>query len=290
MDIKNKESTLYQVMNRLEPFRAQGAIDLTVFMGQWPTRLQIQASAADLASMADTYGLKGMCVSHIASIFGFDTRSGNEELFRVSSADERIWPYAILNPAEAGWELELEWAVREGARGIRLVPGYHDYSLLSEPVTELVTHLSKLQLPLQICVRLEDERLAHPRFMAKTIPFHELAELLRLAGNTPVIMSGLRAREWNSVREHLNVDHSADHVLLDLWFTNGPVAAVAALCQSGYSQLMGYGSCAPIQTPEATAFQLATANISENERSMISHGNAARLLVDAKFATGGSER
>ncbi|TNJ64464.1 hypothetical protein FE784_20290 [Paenibacillus hemerocallicola] len=266
------------MMHLLEPFVRQQAVDLTAFIGQWPTRLEIRAGADDLSAMADKYGLEGICVSHIASVFGFDTRSGNEALFAETAADGRLWPVAILNPAEAAWDLELEWAVQSGVRGIRLVPGYHDYSLLIPQVGELAGRLNELGLPLHVSARLEDDRLQHPRFRAKAAPFHELAELLRLCGDLPVVISGLKVNEWDRVKELLNDGHHTERVLLDLWFTNGPLAAIAALCRSGQMKLAAYGSCTPIQVMEATALQLASANISDSDRAALCRGNARRLL------------
>lgn len=272
------EDAVHPAWHLLEPFTKERAIDLTAFMGQWPTRLQIRASTEDLIAMADRLGLSAMCVSHIASIFGFDTRSGNEELFRVAAVDKRLLPFAILNPAEPGWELELEWAVKEGARGIRLVPGYHGYSLASPEVAELIARFSGRHLPLHICARLEDDRLVHPRFPIVSVPFHEIAELLRLTEDMPVILSGLRAREWDSVSEHLNAGHRTDKVMLDLWFTNGPIGAIASLSRGSLAKRLGYGSCFPIQVPEATALQLAAADIGADKRAALCRGNAAGLL------------
>lgn len=273
------EESVHPAMLMLEPFQKERAIDLTAFMGQWPTRLQIRATAEDLTAMADRLGLSAMCVSHIASIFGFDTRSGNEELFREAARDERLLPFAILNPAEPGWEPELEWAVKEGAKGIRLVPGYHGYSLTSPQAAELVARLRGRELPLHICARLEDERLVHPRFPVMPVPFHEIAEMLHLAGeDMPVILSGLRAREWDSVSEHLNAGHKTDKVMLDLWFTNGPIAAIASLSRGSLANRLAYGSCFPIQVPEATALQLAAADIGADKRAALCRGHAAALF------------
>jgi hypothetical protein len=267
-------------MNRfLQTFASQRAIDVTAFIGQWPTRLQSSASAKDLSAMADRYQLEGLCVSHIASIFGFDTRSGNEALFADTSGDKRLWPFPILNPSEPGWEWELEWAAKAGARGIRLVPGYQRYSLLSPEVQQLAKAAAEIKLPLHVCARLEDERLQHPLFQAKTVPFHELAELIRMCEGSPLIISGLRAGEHGYVKELLNDGFNADNVLFDLWFANGPLAAISVLCKSGASRHAAYGSCTPIQVMEATAFQLGSADISETERAGLCRNNALRLLA-----------
>lgn len=275
--VRNGEA-VHPAMRLMDPFKSERAIDLTAFIGQWPSRLQVRAEAADLSAMADRFGLEAVCVSHIASIFGFDTRSGNEALFRDTAADERLWPFAMINPAEAGWELELEWAFRQGAKGIRIAPGYHGYSLASPQAAELTARVSASGLPLHICVRLEDDRLTHPRIAIRPVQFHELAELLRLTGETPVVLSGLRAREWGNVSELLNDDHRTERVLLDLWFTNGPIAAIASLSRSSLSSRLGYGSCAPIQVPEATVLQLTAADIEADKRAALCRGNAARLL------------
>ncbi|GAA3405605.1 amidohydrolase family protein [Paenibacillus hodogayensis] len=265
----------------LAPFTAQKAIDLTAFMGQWPMRLPVRASAADVSAMADRLGLEGVCVSHIASIFGFDTHEGNAELLRDCSADKRLWPYAIVNPEEAGWERELDWAVGAGARGIRLVPGYHRYSVASPSATELVKRVGRYGLPLHLCVRLEDERLVHPRYPVDNVPYHEVMELLRRAEDVPIVLSGLRAQEWTDITEYLNDDEREERekrILLDLWFTNGPIGAIAGLCRKGEAGRFGYGSCWPIQVPEATALQLAAAPIDEEERAALCRGNAVSLL------------
>ncbi|GAA3400956.1 amidohydrolase family protein [Paenibacillus hodogayensis] len=273
--------TLSAATRLLEPFAAEKAIDLTAFMGQWPARLSVRASADDLSAMADRLGLGALCVSHIASIFGFDTREGNEELFRETAGDSRLWPFAIVNPDEAGWEQELEWAAGAGARGIRIVPGYHRYSLASPQALDLVKRLESYRLPLHICLRLEDERLVHPRLPVSQIPPHEVAELLRQAGSLPIVLSGLRAHEWAGIAEHLNDDERAQReklVLLDLWFANGPIGVIASLCLNGSSSRLGYGSCAPIQVPEATALQLAAADITPEHRTALCRGNASTLL------------
>lgn len=273
-----KTAPSHPVMRLLEPFAAQRAIDLTAFIGQWPTRLQIRMDAADLSAMADRFGLEGVCVSHIASIFGFDTRSGNEALFKETSADGRLWPFAILDPTEPGWELELDWAIREGARGVRLVPGYHRYSLLHPEAKKLAKAVAAEGLPLHVCVRLEDERLQHPRLQTIVVPYHELAEFIRPHPGVPIVLSGMRYHEWYSISAHFNDGETADRVLLDMWFTNGPIAAIADICQSDMSARIGFGSCAPIQTPEATVLQIAAATISEESRAALSRGNAARVF------------
>lgn len=263
-----------------DPFRELGAVDLMVFQGQWPFRHQSQSNMTNLIEMCDKFGLSGMCVSHISSIFGFDTRSGNEVLLEDSLIDERLWPFVILNPDLQDWRQELTWAISKGARGVRLVPGFHKYQLGDTRSIELLNELIALQLPLQICVRLQDMRLQHPHFIVEDVQLHQLAAFIASAANRlPLLISGLNKPEWDALHVHLNDDLARTHLYGDLWFINGPLAVVSQMCKLGYGDQLTYSSCYPIHTAGATAMQLMAANISDAERSSLSSLNARRFLL-----------
>lgn len=254
----------------------ENAIDTTAFLGQWPWRLQVSADAASLGALASRVGVSSLWVSHLASVFGFDTRSGNEALF--DAADERLVPFAILNPSEPTAVKELAWAVANGARGVRLTPGYHGYQLSDPRAAELVAAVGEAGLPLHVCARLDDERLRHRRFHADDVPLHELAELIRSRPRQPMVLSGLKASEWDEVRAHLDAGTDLSRVVVDLWFVNGPVGVIARLDADQYA----YGSATPVQSALATAAQLATAAIPADDLRKLTRGNAERLLTDAR--------
>lgn len=276
--VNNNERYAHPYYERLNPFIQQKAIDVTAFIGQWPFRLELQASAASLSEMADRLQLEYMCVSHIASIFGFDTRSGNEALFAELRSDERLLPVPILNPRGYAVDLELDWAEQMGAKGIRILPGYHDFTIQSAECGSLIRKLINKNMPLHVSARLEDPRLQHPNWMTKSLSFEDLADLIRLCQDLPLVISGLRAYEWKKIEEVLNEGQSLDHVFLDLWFSNGPLEATAQVVKRGETDLFVYGSCTPLQVAEATVLQLATANIAEDERMKLCRGNARKLI------------
>jgi predicted TIM-barrel fold metal-dependent hydrolase len=262
----------------IEPFVEQNAIDTTVFLGQWPWRLQAAASPASLGDLASELGLGSLWVSHLASVFGFDTRSGNEALLDAVAADARLVPFALLNPEEPAVLEELAWAVSQGARGVRLTPGYHGYRLPDPRAAELVAAVGAAGLPLHVCARLDDERLRQRRFRADDVPLAELAELVRAHPGQPMLLSGLKATEWDEVRAHLGPFADLSRVVVDLWFVNGPVGVIPRLCERGEADQYAYGSATPVQAAMATAFQLATAAISADDRRKLCRGNAERLL------------
>lgn len=262
----------------LSIFAAQRAIDLTAFVGTWPWRLQASAGPGDLAALADRLGLRGLCVSHIASIFGYDTRSGNDALWAAVEADDRLWPFVIVNPTEPGWTDELDRAERHGARGIRLVPAYQGYRLDAPAVADLFAAADQLGLPVQVCINLDDVRVRHRRYAVDSISSAEIAELLRSRSGRPIGLSGVKSTDWPEIAAHLNHDHDLSGTVVDLWFTNGPIGAIGELCRDGLDAVFGYGSCHPVQAAVATAYQLGAADITDQQRARLCGDNAARLL------------
>lgn len=271
-------STNERTAQLLAPFAAEHPIDVTAFVGGWPFRPQARADGRALSRLADELGLAALWVSHLDSLFGFDTRSGNEALLRETADDPRLVPFAVLDPTAPGWETELEWAVRLGCRGIRLTPGYHGYRLSHPALAELVEAVGRAGLVLHLCVRLEDARVRHPRYLVTEPSRAEVAEFVRaLPAGQPTVLSGLNLADAEEIGRHLG-DVWPDQVALDLWFVNAPLAAVQKLCDAGLAGLFCFGSAAPLQTPHATALQLVTARIPDADRAALCRGTAARLF------------
>lgn len=257
-------------------FATQRAVDLTAFVGTWPWRLQASADPARLTGFADRLGLEGLCVSHLASVFGFDTNAGNEALWQVAADDQRLWPFVIINPTEPGWTEELERATRNGARGIRLVPAYQGFGLSGPAVADLFEAADDLRLPVQVCVNLDDERVRHPRYAVDGIDSSAIAELIRARAGRRIGLSGIKYTDWPEIAAHLDHGHDLSRVLVDLWFTNGPVGALGELCRSGLDRLFGFGSCHPVQEIVATAYQLGAADLDQDQRARLCGDNARR--------------
>lgn len=259
-------------------FATQRAVDLTAFVGTWPWRLQATAGPARLIELADRLGLEGLCVSHLASVFGFDTNAGNEALWQAAADDDRLWPFVIINPSEPGWTEELERATRNGARGIRLVPAYQGFPLSEPAVADLFEAADGLGLPVQVCLNLDDERVRHPRYAVDSVDSASIAELIRARAGRRIGLSGVKYTDWPEIAAHLDHGHDLSRVLVDLWFSNGPVGVLGELCRNGLDPLFGFGSCHPVQESVATAYQLGAADVDQDQRNRLCGGNARRWL------------
>lgn len=265
----------------LEHFATLQAVDVTAFLGVFPWRLQASTDAATLTRHADRLGLSGLCLSHLASVFGYDTRSGNEELARVTAAEPRFHFTPIINPTEPGWQDELAWALEQRARGVRIVPGYHGYALHQQAVTDLVAAAEDAGIAMHLSAALEDPREHHPRYSVLPCTAADIADFLRTAAQVPIVLSGLRTQDWTEVHTSLDRGHDLERVLLDTWRMNGPVGVLANACASGLAPMLAYGTCQPVQEAVSNAYQLATATIDEAERQAAAAQNARRVLPDA---------
>jgi len=257
----------------LDDFRELNAVDTTCHLGQWPFRLRAAASAEDLRSYAQRHALSSVWVSHLAALFGFDTRSGNTEALR-RCGDDLFRVFAVLDPTEATWERELAWMASEGVAGVRVAPGIHGYP--AGAARDLAAACAELDLPLQVLVRLDDARVRHPHLPAEDPQPHEIADLIRSAPRTRILLSGLRIEEWEQTRRHLD-DIALPHTFLDLWHVNGPLNIVDALGTEDGRWVFGSGY--PVQTPEASMLQLTASSLAAAELDAIASGTAHRLIA-----------
>jgi predicted TIM-barrel fold metal-dependent hydrolase len=257
----------------LTGFARLEAIDTTCHLGQWPYRLAARASADDLRAYARRHGLRALWVSHLATLTGYDTRTGNEALLRECAGDPLFRPFAVVDPGAAGWRRELAWAAQSGFSGVRLAPG--DHGTAPAALLPVLEDAAALGLPVQILARLDDARVRHPRSPARDVPMHELADLVRSAPAHPLVLSGLNRLDWLELSRHLG-DDVPSHVRLDLWHVNGPTFVGDSWAADPGRWLFGSGF--PVQTPEATMLQLVVAALDDGARARIAGGNAAAIL------------
>lgn len=116
-------------------------IDVNAYLGPFAFRCLMPQSAAGLVAQMDRYRIEKAWVSNAAAITYRNSQAGNEELAaEVGAHADRLIPFAVLNPAYAGWRDDLRICREEfGCRGLRLYPRWHHYRLTGPDCIELVT-------------------------------------------------------------------------------------------------------------------------------------------------------
>lgn len=262
-----------QARRMLHAFADLGATDTTCFLGQWPYRLSAAADADALHAHAERLGLRSVWVSHLASLFGFDTRTGNEAVLAACADDPLFRVFATIDPRDPTWREELDDAVAGGARGVRVAPGFHRYEISA--VRPVLDACADRGLPVQLIARLDDARVRHPLSPAVDLEVHRIADVVRESPAAPLLLSGLNRADGIELKRHLG-DAAPEWLRLDLWHVNGPTAVADGLGVDPERWVFGSGF--PVQTPEATALQLAASALPDHALRAITSGNAAALL------------
>ena len=138
-------------------------IDINVQVGAYPFRALPHRTAAELAAHLEQNGITRALVSSLPAVFYRDTHRGNEEMYAETQARrDRLIPIATINPKYAGWERDLQQAVKEwGMKAVALYPEYHGYTLSDAHGRAVLTRVTELGVPVVLSQRLEDRRQRH---------------------------------------------------------------------------------------------------------------------------------
>ena len=138
-------------------------IDIHAYVGHWPFRRLRGNNCRALLERMNTYGVDKAVVSNINGIFYKNAQSANEELFEEIKSDRyyqnRLIPFAVINPTYTDWRYDLEVCYRKlGMKGLRLYPQYHDYEITNPSCIELVKMARDLGMPVSFPMRVIDTR------------------------------------------------------------------------------------------------------------------------------------
>lgn len=138
-------------------------VDINAYVGHWPFRRLNHNTCKTLVTRMNQHGVEISVISNLHGIFYQNTQHANEELFEELASDKamasRLIPFAVINPAYAGWKDDLDTCInRFGMRGIRLYPRYHGYSLDNPSCVELANTARDMDVPIALSLRMADSR------------------------------------------------------------------------------------------------------------------------------------
>lgn len=138
-------------------------VDSNAYVGHWPFRQRKYNHCKSLLQRMDRFGVEVSVVSNLNGIFYKNTQAANEELHAELKTDrafqDRIVPFAVINPIYGGWENDFRVCSDQlGMKGIRLYPRYHGYSLTNPACIQLVKNARDRGLPVALCLRMVDAR------------------------------------------------------------------------------------------------------------------------------------
>ncbi len=254
-------------------------IDVNAYLGHFAFRQLRHNTAAGLLRLMDRKGIERAVVSSAASITYRHAQSGNEELTaEINGHADRLIPFAVLNPAYAGWRDDLNICHRDfGVKGLRLYPRWHHYRLTDAACRELVHAAAELGLVISIPLRVEDRRQQSWLVDVPDVDQDEIAALIKAVPKASFMLlngSGYVSSPLGRKATDLPANYAVD------------ISLLTALMANELSQLLGnlgpdrllFGTGMPFHYPDPALVKLEVLEAPAEVKQKIRHANAARLL------------
>ncbi len=254
-------------------------IDVNAYVGHFAFRRLRHNTAPSLLALMDAKKIDKAVVSSAAAITYRNAQAGNEEVAEeVKDHRDRLIPFAVINPFYAGWQDDLKICHEEfGAKGLRLYPKWHNYSLSSPSCRELIQAATERGMVISIPIRVEDNRERSWLLNVPDVPLDEIVELVKAYPKSRfLLLNGLGytgsplGRKNNGLPSNYAIEISRLSALL----ANEIAQLIANL---GADRLM-FGTGMPFNYPDPALVKLEVMGASESDKEKILAQNAAAWL------------
>jgi len=254
-------------------------IDVNSYLGHFAFRQLRHNTASELLRLMDSRKIERAVVSSAAAITYRNAQAGNEELARdVKTHRGRLIPLGVVNPAYAGWRDDLKICHEEfGAKGLRLYPRWHNYSLSDPACLELVNAASDRGLVISIPLRVEDRRQQSWLVDIPDVSQDEIAGLIQSCPNARFILvngSGYARSVLGRRNNGLPPNYVIDISLLRVELEN----EVGQLIENLGEERVVFGTGMPFHYPDPAILKLEILDASEAVKERIRRRNAASVL------------
>ena len=254
-------------------------IDVSAYLGHFAFRRLRHNTAAGLVAFMDRKGIERAVVGSASAIAYRNAQAGNEELAaEVKGHAGRLVPFAVLNPAYAGWRDDLKICQEQfGMRGVRLYPRWHNYKLPDAACLELVRAAATRGMVISIPVRVEDRRQGSWLVDIPDVTNEEIAGLVKAVPQATFIVAngaGFAGSPLGRKDSGLPANYVIDIARLNVELDNEMGRLIANL---GEDRLV-LGTGMPFQYPDLAFTKLGMLDAPESVKQKIRQGNAARLL------------
>ncbi len=240
--------------------------DVNCFCGNWPFFYVRENTVDDLLKLHNRHGIAGGLISSLEAIFYQDPYEAEVQLAKNIQGT----PYRhimILNPMLPAWKADLARCVEKlGVVGIRLMPGFHGYTLSDPVIDEVIKQVKQYDLYFMITLRMQDDRttwMCHP---AKVF-MEDVADFVSRHSDVRILLNHIRLHEIDRLHE-LGV--SWDNLYVDTSGFKDGINPIEPVIQRDFlDRHIIYGSGAPMLETYASVLQLETADIDAKRKEQI---------------------
>ena len=252
-------------------------IDVNVSLSRWPNRRLPLDETSKLAAALRQNGVSQAWAGTFDGLLHNDLAAANKSLAdQCRSIDESLLlPIGAINLSLPAWEDDvLRCRELHGMKGVRLLPGYHDYTLEDARFRQLLSLLSDKKMLLQIAIRQEDPRTQHRLLMTKDVDLKPLLPLLTDFPDLPLVL--LNAVSSSAVELHGQLA-AAGKVYFDIATLEG-LAGLERQVQSLPTERLLFGSHSPFFAFDSARLKLQESELPAQAKEQITHQNAVRIL------------
>jgi predicted TIM-barrel fold metal-dependent hydrolase len=257
-------------------------IDVNAYLGPYAFRQLRHNTAPSLLALMDGKKIDKAVVSSASAITYRNAQAGNEEVAaEVKRHRDRLIPFAVINPAYAGWQDDLKTCHEDlGMKGLRLYPKWHRYPLAGDRCRELVHAAAGRGMFITIPVRVEDYRQRSWLVDVPDVPLDEIAALVKACPQARfIVVNGLGfvnsplGRKGSGLPPNYAVEISRLSAVL----ANEIGQLVTTL---GADRVM-FGTGMPFSYPDPALAKLDVLSASPDDKAKIAGQNAAKWLGEA---------
>ena len=189
--------------------------------------------------------------------------------------DVRLVPFGTVNPSLPDWQEDLRRCAEDHQMpGIRLHPNYHSYKLDDPVFAELLELATRHDLIVALALKMEDERMMHPRLQVPSVETEPLADLVKgTPGLRLVLLNALQMLKGEQLASLLQ----AGDVFVEISTREG-VGAVDGLLKEAPLERVLFGSYAPSFYFESAVLKLRESVLGATQLRAIQVENARRLF------------
>lgn len=252
-------------------------IDVNVSLSRWPCRRLPFDDTQKLVEELARHGVTQAWAGTFDAMLHNDIAAANRRLAdECRSVGDAILPIGALNLKLPHWEDDIRRCHEvHGMRGIRLLPGYHDYALSDNRMVKLLELVTDRRMLVQIAMRLEDPRTQHRLLSVKDVDLTPLTLIIADFPAVPIIL--LNALSSSNTELHGLLAKSAQ-VYFELSTLEG-LAGIERQLQGLPSERLLFGSHSPFFAFESAQLKLKESELPAPIIEQITHGNAVSLLA-----------
>ncbi len=254
-------------------------IDVNASLGHWPFRLLRRNTPETILPWLEDAGVRQAWTASLDAVLNREPKTANLALAEATEAFRpRLVPFAVINPALPSWERDVDLYLNElGMAGFRVYPNYHQYALDAGCFRELLACAAERGVPLQIAVRLADERMHHPLVKTPAVELPPLQGAWDAAADAKLILLNVRQHEFPAAIQLIQSRPNGFVEISHLEIIGGLDRLVRHLP----AERILFGTHAPLLYPHSAALKLRESDLPAETLERIGFRNAAALVPDA---------